>query len=129
MTIETKNFDEDGFHCSSTNSSCIPWLWVCDGDSDCADGDDEDVNLCGQILILSIIENLTFSNDIFAEHMMCPDGAFRCRTGFPACVNWTLLCDGIQHCSDNSDEESCGKCSMYIIIEDSWIQSIETCEL
>ena len=40
---------------------------------------------------------------------MCHDGGFKCTTGNIACINSRLLCDEFQHCSDDSDEESCGK--------------------
>lgn len=32
------------FKCKS--GSCIPNTWRCDGDDDCVDGADEDVNIC-----------------------------------------------------------------------------------
>ena len=33
---------------------CIPWLWVCDGDVDCADGCDEATELCGWLSNISV---------------------------------------------------------------------------
>ena len=39
--------DKNKFNCSIGSLQCIPLLWACDGDEDCAFGDDEDDNLCG----------------------------------------------------------------------------------
>ena len=39
--------DAAAFNCTRKNPQCIPWLWVCDGDADCADGSDEEEDLCG----------------------------------------------------------------------------------
>lgn len=39
----------DEFNC--TNGRCIPKQWMCDGDSDCTDGEDERVeNGCGKFI-------------------------------------------------------------------------------
>ena len=39
----------EAFHCAKNGSHCIPTLWVCDGDEDCADGSDEAENCeCGE---------------------------------------------------------------------------------
>ncbi len=35
--------------------------------------------------------------------MVCREGYFRCGTG--ACINDTLVCDGVNHCRDTSDED------------------------
>ena len=44
MTVfiaDPQTCDPAEFSCNKNNSQCIPWLWVCDGDSDCLDGSDE----------------------------------------------------------------------------------------
>ena len=50
-----------------------------------------------------------------AGNWKCHDGTFKCTNatnGDITCVNSTLLCDGSQHCSDSSDEETCGRFSV-----------------
>lgn len=39
----------------------------------------------------------------FSKHSVCTDDSFRCSDG--GCVPFQLTCDGIPHCTDNSDEE------------------------
>ena len=34
------------FTCSGGMPNCIPQLWVCDGEQECADGSDEAKDLC-----------------------------------------------------------------------------------
>lgn len=34
------------FSCTNNTSQCIPWPWVCDGDTECGDGSDESMDLC-----------------------------------------------------------------------------------
>ena len=43
----------------------------------------------------------------------CRDGAFKCRTGSITCINETLLCDDYDHCTDGSDELTCGRSGKY----------------
>ena len=40
----------------------------------------------------------------------CQEGAFKCTSGRPTCINSKLLCDSEKylHCHDGSDEKSCG---------------------
>ena len=46
-TCTTNSFD-----CLVKIPKCIPPLWVCDGDTDCNDGSDEDKELCGKLAYL-----------------------------------------------------------------------------
>ena len=48
---------------------------------------------------------------LFADQRECfADDDFRCHTT-GACIRNVQVCDGQQHCSDNSDEENCCKIS------------------
>lgn len=38
------------FKCN--NSVCIPGLWMCDTDTDCDDGSDEDNHMCGKLNVV-----------------------------------------------------------------------------
>ena len=42
--MATPNSNHSCFNCE--NEYCIPWLWVCDDDPDCRNGNDEDHDLC-----------------------------------------------------------------------------------
>ena len=105
------NCNQNHFNCSIGNLQCIPWLWVCDGDKDCTDGSDEANALCGSFLlnicIYFFLSQLLLS---IAGDWKCRDGGFKCTTGNISCINSTLLCDKFPHCSDASDEMSCGRC-------------------
>ncbi|XP_071118117.1 very low-density lipoprotein receptor-like isoform X4 [Haliotis cracherodii] len=63
------------------SKQCIPNMWLCDKDRDCADGSDE--TAC----------------DIF----ICKANQTRCADG-SACVQNRWLCDGDSDCADGSDE-------------------------
>ncbi|XP_071101709.1 prolow-density lipoprotein receptor-related protein 1-like isoform X1 [Haliotis cracherodii] len=62
---------------------CIPRSWLCDGDEDCANGEDELAN---------------------CSIPTCEDGHFHCVKGTPFCVKEGYVCDGEEDCSDGSDE-------------------------
>ena len=113
--------NQDYFNCSIGNLHCIPLLWVCDGDEDCTDGSDEDDGLCGllhiKIFIVFLLHLLLFS---IAGDWKCHEGGFKCSTGNITCINSTLLCDGYQHCSDASDEKSCGRCCKPTRLKHVW---------
>ena len=73
-----------GFTCVSSGS-CIPRLWRCNGERDCADNSDEEG--CPQL--------------------KCSRDQFRCSNG--DCLDSFWRCDGDVDCDDNSDELNCRK--------------------
>jgi low density lipoprotein-related protein 2 len=76
------------FTCSGADSKCISKLWYCDGEKDCADGDDEPGrDVCGD--------------------RICPVGEFQCANH--NCTRPFQLCDGQDDCGDGSDERECDK--------------------
>ncbi|XP_046978637.1 low-density lipoprotein receptor-like isoform X4 [Vanessa cardui] len=75
------------FQCA--NKKCIPITWVCEGENDCGDNSDEDIEEC-------------------KETRTCTSSEFRCKTG--RCVPLSWRCDNEKDCSDGSDEEP-GTCT------------------
>ncbi|XP_071498786.1 uncharacterized protein [Diadema antillarum] len=62
-----------------TGQRCLPRSWVCDGDLDCENGEDE-------------------------RNCRC-DSGFQCSSG--VCINSNYQCDGVHDCESGEDEENC----------------------
>ncbi|CAI9622223.1 unnamed protein product, partial [Staurois parvus] len=73
------------FQCK--NQHCIQAGWKCDGEDDCLDGSDENVDAC-------------------LNHS-CPGDQFKCQSN--RCIPKRWLCDGANDCGNNEDEfnETC----------------------
>uniref|UniRef100_A0A2K5HRF6 EGF-like domain-containing protein n=2 Tax=Colobus angolensis palliatus TaxID=336983 RepID=A0A2K5HRF6_COLAP len=73
-----KECEKDQFQCQ--NERCIPSVWRCDEDDDCADHSDEDD----------------------CPKKTCADSDFTCDNGH--CIRERWKCDGEEECPDGSDE-------------------------
>ncbi|KAK3706533.1 hypothetical protein QZH41_003269 [Actinostola sp. cb2023] len=76
----------DTFLCD--NSRCIPKMFECDHEDDCADGSDEHP---GCVMTTCKTNEITCDNKV--------------------CVHWQMLCNGEDDCGDGSDERNCGSVS------------------
>lgn len=90
ILTENSTCGKDRFKCNFSGT-CIPQLWVCDGDKDCQHtGEDEDPAMCQ------------------TRTRTCGDDQFLCKDG--GCVPEEWVCDHDGDCGDNSDESAnCSK--------------------
>uniref|UniRef100_A0A914XXG2 EGF-like domain-containing protein n=1 Tax=Panagrolaimus superbus TaxID=310955 RepID=A0A914XXG2_9BILA len=65
---------------------CVQTIHLCDGQSDCDGGEDEDIKLCA--------------------NRTCSEYEFKCSTGRCIPVSW--VCDGASDCANGGDERDCG---------------------
>ena len=82
---------ENHFKCTKSGK-CVHNSWLCDGERDCADGEDEAKELC--------------------EKRTCSPTQFACQNG--KCILGHLKCDGMNDCGDGSDEEDCPSESFHV---------------
>lgn len=111
------------FTCS--NNLCINNTLRCDGWGDC--GDDSDEINCSESkpsnfflsekneikgahrkwsFTFSVPNNVGFS---LCASLECDASQIQCKNGHCKPKFW--LCDGVDDCGDNTDEENCGECS------------------
>ncbi|XP_044727187.1 prolow-density lipoprotein receptor-related protein 1 isoform X2 [Chrysoperla carnea] len=81
------NCTSSHFICDNTYK-CIPFWWKCDTQDDCGDGFDEP-DTC--------------------RKFTCMPGQFQCNN--TECIHPSLLCNGVEDCTDGSDEHECNKYS------------------
>ena len=114
------------FQCK--NKRCIPRRWTCDFENDCADGDDEEDELCrhqyrecsasefrcaadgkcvpGRYRCDHDSDCTDGSDEIGCEGFACQNGTFQCNSGH--CISKHFRCDGERDCHlDASDEADC----------------------
>ena len=93
---------ESYFICNSTGQP-VPLDYKCDNYQDCSDGSDEAG--CGKrsyrVLQRNFMIFITGSTGCSLSEFMCNDGN---------CIRGSLLCDGVYHCPDDSDEKDCREC-------------------
>ena len=85
MSTTQKPCMPNHFRCGTTDK-CIHKSWVCDGEGDCENDEDESKATC--------------------ENRVCGPSEFSCKSG--ECVPSSYKCDRINQCIDSSDEMDCG---------------------
>lgn len=111
----------DRFKCQ--NNRCIPMRWLCDGDNDCGNNEDESNTTCSGIThtigTLCMVESAPSSElgcdpgtdscfYVSVPARTCPPNQHPCTSG--RCIPKTWTCDLDDDCGDRSDEPaSCGE--------------------
>ena len=98
----------DEFNCAKGVPSCIPKNWVCDGEQECLDGRDEEMDLCGEnIYLYNYVKNLLTLCYVLGN-WSCSEKQFSCGSGIPKCISPAQFCNDFNDCSDGKDE-LCGE--------------------
>ena len=108
-------------HIRCSNGKCISDVYVCNGEQNCVNGEDENDCSCSD-KSFRCSNNKCIDVSLFCDHMIdCEDGSdesncvyppclsdqFRCVNG--QCINVTKRCDHIVDCLDKTDEYECEK--------------------
>ncbi|XP_071452392.1 low-density lipoprotein receptor-related protein 4 isoform X2 [Hetaerina americana] len=92
--------------CPGTTGSCVPERWVCDGEKDCAGGEDESVDECGKP---EEGEEGEVRQRTRPPPRACGSHEYMCITGGRGgaggiCILKSWLCDGVRDCDGGEDE-------------------------
>ncbi|XP_017101902.2 very low-density lipoprotein receptor isoform X1 [Drosophila bipectinata] len=121
---------EKQFQCRS--GDCIPIRFVCDGDADCKDHSDEQINECKFLEATCSTDQFRCTNGNCIPNKWrcdqerdCADGSdeskdlckartcspdeYACKNGEGQCVPLAWMCDQSKDCSDGSDEHNCNQ--------------------
>ena len=109
------------FEC--TDKSCILNMYLCDGHSDCLNGEDEkDCDSGNHHTISSFYFNCTSNGPGISISLLC-NGKLDCENGrdeerslcsdYKYCTSTKRICDGVVDCLDGEDEVNCDYCTRF----------------
>ncbi|XP_071949647.1 uncharacterized protein [Antedon mediterranea] len=116
----------NGFTCG--DSKCLPTEYVCDGEPDCSESEDEsacNLNVCkedqfacdnGDCIERSWACDMVSDcpagddeEDGLCDNRQCKENEFKCKSG--SCINIEWQCDGQYDCYHSDDEVNCKSCT------------------